>query len=166
MRHQNITLELTTLRIPLSLAVWCHLTGELLCWSVWRHSLLSLNLFCSVLKMDFFPFFSSVWLHFQLDFMYFAQALAVAVVQTVLKPMRTVGTEISEFLRAVVKDLPVQWQMVTVVIVFSFFALVLLLTCGYRVKIPFLLAIESTSTLEQVSIGYLLNISALICYIL
>ena len=98
--------------------------------------------------------------------MYFAQALAVAVVQTVLKPMRTVGTEISEFLRALVKDLPVQWQMVTVVIVFSFFALVLLLTCGYRVKIPFLLAIESTSTLEQVSIGYLLNISALICYIL
>ncbi|KAK7099759.1 chloride channel CLIC-like protein 1 [Littorina saxatilis] len=70
------------------------------------------------------------------------EALAVAVVQTVLKPMRTIGTEISEFIRALIKDLPVQWQFVTIVIVFVFIFLALFLSCGYGFRIPFLLAIE------------------------
>jgi hypothetical protein len=70
------------------------------------------------------------------------QALAVAAVQTVLKPMRTVGTEFSEFLRALLKDLPVQWQWVSVIAVFGFFVLILFLTCGYRFRVPFLLDIE------------------------
>ncbi|KAK7495012.1 hypothetical protein BaRGS_00013652 [Batillaria attramentaria] len=72
------------------------------------------------------------------------EALAVAVVQTLLKPMRTVGTELSEFMRALVRDLPVQWQFFTVTIVFAFVFLAMFLSCGYRVRIPFLLAIEPT----------------------
>ncbi|XP_076440373.1 uncharacterized protein LOC143279921 [Babylonia areolata] len=76
------------------------------------------------------------------------EALAVALVQTMLKPLRIVGTEISEFLRALVKDLPVQWQMVSVIMVCAFLVLILFLACGYRVRVPFLLAIEP-SPLER-----------------
>ena len=75
----------------------------------------------------------------------------MAVVQTLLKPMRTVGMEISEFIRALVKDLPVQWQMFSVVIVFSLFTLVLFLFCGYSLRIPFLLAIEPSRHSDKVS---------------
>lgn len=70
------------------------------------------------------------------------EALAVTVVQTILKPMRTIGTEMSEFMRALVKDLPVQWQLYTVILFFTFTALAMFLCCGYRLRVPFLLAIE------------------------
>ena len=75
----------------------------------------------------------------------------MAVVQTLLKPMRTVGTEMSEFIRALLKDLPVQWQMVSMVLVFSLFTLVLFLFCGYSIRIPFLLAIEPSRYSDKVS---------------
>lgn len=70
------------------------------------------------------------------------EAVAVALVQTLMKPLRTVGSEFSEFMRALLKDLPVQWQLVSVIVLCVFITLILLLTCGYRFRVPFLLIIE------------------------
>ncbi|PVD35768.1 hypothetical protein C0Q70_02731 [Pomacea canaliculata] len=80
------------------------------------------------------------------------EALAVAVVQTLLKPLRTIGTEVSQFLRAVLKDLPVQWQFGTILILIILFVITLLVCCNYRIRVPFLLAIEPapSSCREQV----------------
>ena len=75
----------------------------------------------------------------------------MAVVQTLLKPMRTVGSEMSEFIRALVRDLPVQWQLFSVLAVFGLFVLLLFLACGLR--IPFLLAIEPSRPPRNVSTG-------------
>ena len=78
------------------------------------------------------------------------QALAVAVVQSLLKPMHTVGMEMSEFLRALVKDLPVQWQLPYVLIAFGIIILVLFLSFGYRLR-TFFLAIEPSHRSDGVS---------------
>ncbi|KAL8621666.1 hypothetical protein ACOMHN_024637 [Nucella lapillus] len=70
------------------------------------------------------------------------EALAVTVVQTLVKPLHIVGAAISEFVRALVKDLPVQWQLITLAIVCTFLVLVLFVASRYRLRIPFFLAIE------------------------
>ena len=74
------------------------------------------------------------------------EALAVAVVQTVLKPLRIVGTEFSEFLKALVKDLPVQWQLISLISFTGIFAFVMMCAKGYRLNIPFIVCIEPSNT--------------------
>ncbi|KAL4236368.1 chloride channel [Mactra antiquata] len=70
------------------------------------------------------------------------KAIAVTVVRFWVAPLKDIGTGLSEFLQALLVDLPLTLYPIAIGIVALFFFLFLLMWFGYSIRLPFFLSIE------------------------
>lgn len=78
------------------------------------------------------------------------KAIAVTFVRFFLAPLKDVGTAVSEFIRALLIDLPLTLYPVAIAIVAMFSFMFLFMWFGYSIRLPFFLTIERP---PQVSIA-------------
>ncbi|CAC5386387.1 CLCC1 [Mytilus coruscus] len=70
------------------------------------------------------------------------KAIAVTFVRFFLSPLKDVGSAFSEFMRALLIDLPVTLYPVAIVTLSMFFFLFLFMWFGYSIRLPFFVSIE------------------------
>ncbi|VDI43142.1 Hypothetical predicted protein [Mytilus galloprovincialis] len=70
------------------------------------------------------------------------KAIAVTFVRFFLSPLKDIGTAFSEFMRALLIDLPVTLYPVAIVTLSMFFFLFLFMWFGYSIRLPFWMSIE------------------------
>ena len=70
------------------------------------------------------------------------QAIAVTFVRFFLAPLKDVGTAFSEFIRALLIDLPLTLYPVAIGTLAIFLFLFLFMWFGYSIRLPFFLSIE------------------------
>ncbi|XP_063417912.1 chloride channel CLIC-like protein 1 isoform X1 [Mytilus trossulus] len=70
------------------------------------------------------------------------KAIAVTFVRFFLSPLKDIGTAFSEFMRALLIDLPVTLYPVAIVTLSMFFFLFLFMWFGYSIRLPFWVSIE------------------------
>ncbi|KAK3091261.1 hypothetical protein FSP39_018401 [Pinctada imbricata] len=72
------------------------------------------------------------------------KAVAVTFVRFFVSPLKDVGTSLSQFIRALLIDLPLTLYPVALALVTVFFFLLLFMWFGYSIRLPFFLSIEPT----------------------
>ncbi|XP_013083884.2 chloride channel CLIC-like protein 1 isoform X2 [Biomphalaria glabrata] len=76
------------------------------------------------------------------------EAVAVAVVKTLVSPARIVGSAISDFLTAVLKDLPLQYQFIVLAFIIVLIFLLIFIIAGYEIN-SFLISIQKAKNNQQ-----------------
>ena len=76
------------------------------------------------------------------------QAIAVTFVRFFLAPLKDIGTAVSEFIRALLIDLPLTLYPVAIAIVAVFSFMFLFMWFGYSIRLPFFLTIERPAQLS------------------
>lgn len=75
-------------------------------------------------------------------------AIAVTFIRFFLAPLKDVGSAVSEFLRALLKDLPLTLYPVALAMVSLFFFMMLFMWFGYSIRLPLFLTIERSPQLS------------------
>lgn len=76
------------------------------------------------------------------------KAIAVTFVRFFVAPLKDVGSSLSEFIRALLIDLPLTLYPVAIVIVALFLFMFLFMWFGYSIRLPFFLTIERSPQLS------------------
>jgi len=84
---------------------------------------------------------------FKLKYLYFIfyyniQVLSVTFVRIFLSPLKDIGAAISEFLVALLIDLPPVYYPIALVMVIIVVFLILIMGMGYSIRLPFFFSIE------------------------
>ena len=72
----------------------------------------------------------------------YLQAVAVTFVRFFVSPLKDVGSSLSEFIRALLSDLPLTLYPIAIGLVSIFAFMLLFMWFGYSVRLPFFLSIE------------------------
>ena len=76
-------------------------------------------------------------------FLFFCfKAIAVTFVRFFLAPLKDVGKAFSEFIKALLEDLPITYYPIALVMVTVFLFMLLFMMFGYSIRLPFFLTIE------------------------
>lgn len=79
------------------------------------------------------------------------QAIAVTFVRFFVAPLKDVGSAMSEFIRALLIDLPLTLYPIAIGMVGMFLFMFLFMWFGYSIRLPFFLTIERS---PQLSVAY------------
>lgn len=77
------------------------------------------------------------------------QVLSVTLTRLIVSPLELVGSGIGRLFRAALSEIPLHWQPVIMFTIILTTVLMMIMSCNYRLKLPFFLCLEPKTPLSE-----------------